>query len=187
MDVRSGVSVFRPFRLAVPERPNRGPRFHTPLIEPDLRIWRIRLPDKLSCLRPRQVRVSPRVLTTRRPLPSPLAHVSFFQYVGTNLRCTFRSEPSSTISILVSDTHPSLIGDASLTSIETKTPWRFATPRIRAISAPPISTEDATSLPKNSCVSTGAQTPDHTGNDDMKASGKAMSSAPLRAASSIHA
>jgi hypothetical protein len=31
------------------------PRFPSPLIEPDLRVWRIRLPGKRSCLRPRQV------------------------------------------------------------------------------------------------------------------------------------
>ena len=46
MDVRLGVSVSRPFRLAVPEQLGRGLRFHTPLIEPDRRISRIRLPDK---------------------------------------------------------------------------------------------------------------------------------------------
>jgi hypothetical protein len=37
VDVRLGVSVCRPFRLAVPEQPSRDPRFHTPLIEPDVR------------------------------------------------------------------------------------------------------------------------------------------------------
>jgi hypothetical protein len=46
--------------LAVPERPSRDPRFHTPLIEPDWRVWRIRLSDKRSCLRPRQVMRQPR-------------------------------------------------------------------------------------------------------------------------------
>jgi hypothetical protein len=30
-------------------------RFHTPLIEPDVRISRIRLSDKTSCFRPRKV------------------------------------------------------------------------------------------------------------------------------------
>ena len=55
MDVRLVVSVVRPFRLAVPEQSSRGPRFHTPLIEPDWRLSRIRLSDKRSCLRPRQV------------------------------------------------------------------------------------------------------------------------------------
>jgi hypothetical protein len=44
----------------VPERPSRDPRFHTPLIEPDWRVWRIRLSDKRSCLRPRQVTRQPR-------------------------------------------------------------------------------------------------------------------------------
>jgi hypothetical protein len=55
VDVRLGVSVARPFRLAVPEQLGLGLRFHTPLIEPDLRLSRIRLSDKRSCLRPRQV------------------------------------------------------------------------------------------------------------------------------------
>jgi len=36
------------------------PRFPSPLIEPDLRVWRIRLSDKRSCLRPRQVTRQPR-------------------------------------------------------------------------------------------------------------------------------
>ena len=31
------------------------PRFHIPLIEPDVRISRIRLSDKNSCVRPRKV------------------------------------------------------------------------------------------------------------------------------------
>lgn len=62
MDVRLVVSVSRPFRLAVPEQPSRGLRFHTPLIEPDMRLSRIRLPDKRSCLRPRQVARRPRKL-----------------------------------------------------------------------------------------------------------------------------
>ena len=60
MDVRPVVSVCRPFRLAVPEQPSHGPRFHTPLIEPDMRLSRIRLSDKRSCLRPRQVTRQPR-------------------------------------------------------------------------------------------------------------------------------
>jgi hypothetical protein len=29
-------------------------RFHTPLIEPDKRIWRIRLPEETSRFRPRE-------------------------------------------------------------------------------------------------------------------------------------
>jgi hypothetical protein len=62
VDVRLGVSVVRPFRLAVPEQLGRSLRFHTPLIEPDVRISRIRLSDKRSCLRPRQVARRPRKL-----------------------------------------------------------------------------------------------------------------------------
>jgi hypothetical protein len=60
VDVRLVVSVCRPFRLAVPEQSSRGLRFHTPLIEPDMRLSRIRLSDKRSCLRPRQVTRQPR-------------------------------------------------------------------------------------------------------------------------------
>jgi hypothetical protein len=60
VDVRLVVSVARPFRLAVPEQPSHDPRFHTPLIEPDMRFSRIRLSDKRSCLRPRQVTRQPR-------------------------------------------------------------------------------------------------------------------------------
>ena len=41
----------RPFRLPVPEYPTVL-RFYLPLIEPDGRVSRIRLPDKVSCLRP---------------------------------------------------------------------------------------------------------------------------------------
>jgi len=59
VNVRPGLSVCRLFRLAVPQQPCRGPRFHTPLIEPDWRVWRIRLSDKRSCLRPRQVARQP--------------------------------------------------------------------------------------------------------------------------------
>ena len=32
-----------------------SPRFHVPLIEPDVRISRIRLSDKASCVRPREM------------------------------------------------------------------------------------------------------------------------------------
>jgi hypothetical protein len=60
VNVRLGVSVSAPFRLAVPERLRRDPCFHTPLIEPDWRVWRIRLSAKRSCLRPRQVTRQPR-------------------------------------------------------------------------------------------------------------------------------
>ena len=60
MDVRLGVYVARLFRLAVPEQPSHDLRFHTPLIEPDMRLSRIRLSDKRSCLRPRQVTRQPR-------------------------------------------------------------------------------------------------------------------------------
>jgi hypothetical protein len=41
-----------PFRLPVPEYPTLL-RFHSPLIEPDMRICRIRLSDKVSCVRVR--------------------------------------------------------------------------------------------------------------------------------------
>ena len=87
MDVRLGVSVARLFRLAVPEQPSRGLRFHTPLIEPDLRLFRIRLSDKRSCLRPRQVARQPRqpnqfqalveVLVWEAIIPSALDPVLF--------------------------------------------------------------------------------------------------------------
>ena len=42
-----------PFRLAVPHELARCSRFHTPLIEPDMQIARIRLSDKISRLHPR--------------------------------------------------------------------------------------------------------------------------------------
>jgi hypothetical protein len=51
--VRSDLSVFRLFRLAVPHEFDRDFRFHTPLIEPDMQIARIRLSDKISRLHPR--------------------------------------------------------------------------------------------------------------------------------------
>jgi hypothetical protein len=47
---RSGV---RPFRSPVPEYLTML-RLHLPLIEPDVRISRIRLSDKISCVRPQQ-------------------------------------------------------------------------------------------------------------------------------------
>ena len=55
MDVRLGVSVSAPFVWRCLNGLTVALRFHTPLIEPDLRVWRIRLSDKRSCLRPRQV------------------------------------------------------------------------------------------------------------------------------------
>ena len=42
---RKAVAVCRLFRLSVPEYPSML-RFHVPLIEPDVRISRIRLSDK---------------------------------------------------------------------------------------------------------------------------------------------
>jgi hypothetical protein len=60
VDVRPDLFRFRLFRLAVPQQPCRGPRFHTPLIEPEVRGYRIRLSGKQSCLRPRQVTRQPR-------------------------------------------------------------------------------------------------------------------------------
>jgi hypothetical protein len=59
VDVRPGVSVVRPFRLAVPEWRGHDLRFHTPFIESDLRVSRIRLSDKRSCLAHGRLRVSP--------------------------------------------------------------------------------------------------------------------------------
>ena len=47
------MRVGRPFRLPVPENPTLL-RFHLPLIEPDVRICRIRLSDKDSCFRPQE-------------------------------------------------------------------------------------------------------------------------------------
>jgi hypothetical protein len=44
--VRLNLSVFRLFRLAVPHEFDRDFRFHTPLIEPDRQVSRIRLSDK---------------------------------------------------------------------------------------------------------------------------------------------
>ncbi len=46
------LRVGRPFRLPVPEYPTML-RFHSPLIEPDVRISRIRLSDKVSHVRSR--------------------------------------------------------------------------------------------------------------------------------------
>ena len=54
-DFRLNISVFRPFRLTVPYWFSRSFRFHIPLIEPDRQIFRIRLSDKTSRLRPRHV------------------------------------------------------------------------------------------------------------------------------------
>ena len=47
------MRVDRPFRLPVPDYPSML-RFHSPLIEPDVRICRIRLSDKDSCGRTRR-------------------------------------------------------------------------------------------------------------------------------------
>ncbi len=46
------MRVGRPFRLPVPEYPTVL-RLHSPLVEPDVRIYRIRLSDKDSCVRTR--------------------------------------------------------------------------------------------------------------------------------------
>ncbi len=54
-DFRLNISVFRPFRLAVPYWFSRSFRFHISLIEPDVQIARIRLSDKTSRFRPRHV------------------------------------------------------------------------------------------------------------------------------------
>ena len=51
---RSGLSVSAPFvRRCLNSRSVL--RFHVPLVEPDVRISRIRLSDKDSCVRPRKV------------------------------------------------------------------------------------------------------------------------------------
>jgi hypothetical protein len=47
------MRVDRPFRLPVPDYPSVL-RFHSPLVEPDVRICRIRLSDKDSCFRPQE-------------------------------------------------------------------------------------------------------------------------------------
>jgi hypothetical protein len=48
------MRVDRPFRLPGPEYPTVL-RFHSPLIEPDMRICRIRLSDQIfACLRPQR-------------------------------------------------------------------------------------------------------------------------------------
>src|ERR1700733_4382010 len=47
------MRVCRPFRLPVPEYPTLL-RFYLPLVEPDGRISRIRLSDKVSSFRPRE-------------------------------------------------------------------------------------------------------------------------------------
>ena len=51
---RSGLSVSGPFvcRCLIIQT---VPRLHIPLIEPDMRNWRIRLSDRTSCFRPRKV------------------------------------------------------------------------------------------------------------------------------------
>jgi hypothetical protein len=50
---RCGLACYRPFRLPVPEYPTLL-RFHSPLIELDVRICRIRLSNQNSCFRPRK-------------------------------------------------------------------------------------------------------------------------------------
>ena len=55
---RCGLACCRPFRLPVPEYPTML-RFHSPLIEPDLRISRIRLSDKTSYFRPQLAMPAP--------------------------------------------------------------------------------------------------------------------------------
>jgi len=50
---RAAMPVTGPFGLPVPEYPPLL-RLHLPLIEPDVRISRIRLSDKTSFLRPQQ-------------------------------------------------------------------------------------------------------------------------------------
>ena len=56
--VEVGRACGWPFRLPVPEYPTM-PRFHSPLIEPDVRISRIRLSDQDSCVCPQDAVRSP--------------------------------------------------------------------------------------------------------------------------------
>ena len=51
---RSGLSVSAPFVWRCLNS-RSVLRFHIPLVEPDVRISRIRLSDKASCVRPRKV------------------------------------------------------------------------------------------------------------------------------------
>jgi len=51
---RKGLTVTAPFVRRCLNIPSML-RFHIPLIEPDVRISRIRLSDKDSCFRPRKV------------------------------------------------------------------------------------------------------------------------------------
>jgi hypothetical protein len=60
VNVRPGVSVSAPFVWRCLSGRAVIPVSTPPLIEPDWRVWRIRLPDKRSCLRPRQVTRQPR-------------------------------------------------------------------------------------------------------------------------------
>jgi hypothetical protein len=59
--VGEALRVGRPFRLPVPEYPTML-RFHSPLVEPDVQIARIRLSDKDSCGRTRKTARSAREL-----------------------------------------------------------------------------------------------------------------------------
>ena len=59
--MKGSLACGRPFRLPVPEYLPM-PRFHRPLIEPDVRICRIRLSDK-------DARVRSRGLSGRAPEP----------------------------------------------------------------------------------------------------------------------
>ncbi len=58
-------------------------RFHIPLIEPDVRISRIRLSDKDSCVRPRQI-----ARLTAPPWTEPIHRVSI--HAGLGLCSCFR-------------------------------------------------------------------------------------------------
>ena len=52
------LACVRPFQLPVPEYLT-VPRFHLPLIKPDVRVSRIRLSDKVSRVRAREVTLDP--------------------------------------------------------------------------------------------------------------------------------
>ena len=73
---------------------------------------------------------------TRRPAPSPLAHVSFSQNVGTSLRWWLRIAPSSPISTLLFQRQPTLSAVPSLKPSDTTMPARRAASAMRSSSGP---------------------------------------------------
>lgn len=71
-----GMLDGRSLRSAVPRQLCRSPRFHIPLIEPDRRISRIRLSDKMSHVRPRKAAGSCRQMNQPQPLMEILVRVA---------------------------------------------------------------------------------------------------------------